>query len=120
MNNVTIQDLDNKYYFHDSTITNVLFDSNSQKLVFTIEFCNWAQEFYKAGEPELLKMELIFNGIKDYDGITGNIDYFSILDGDVINGKYHLFIEDDFHQEFYEYYLQPTDVDVRVIGAIDD
>ncbi len=59
-------------------------------------------------------------GIKDYDGITGDIDYFSILDGDVIDGKYHLFIEDDFHQEFYEYYLQPTDVEVRVIGAIDD
>lgn len=117
---MTIQELEKKYYFHDSMITNVLFDSNSQKLVFTIEFCNWAQEFYKAGEPELLKMELIFNGIKDYDGITGNIDYFSILDGDVINGKYHLFIEDDFHQEFYEYYLQPTDVDVKITGVIED
>ena len=117
---MTIQELENKYYFHDSMITNVLFDSNSQKLVFTIEFCNWAQEFYKAGEPELLRMELIFNGIKDYDGITGNIDYFSILDGNVINGKYHLFIEDDFHQEFYEYYLQPTDVDVKITGVIED
>ena len=85
-----------------------------------MEFCNWAQEGYKDGDPELLKLELVFEGIDDYCGITGDIDYFSILDGEIKDEKYHLFIEDDFHQEFYEYYLDPTNVEVKIVGIIED
>lgn len=117
---MTIQELEKQYYFHDSMITNISHDPNLQILVFTMEFCNWAQEWYKKDDPELLKIQLIFEGIKKYNGITGDIDYFSILDSDVIDNKYHLFIEDDFHQEFYEYFLEPTNVEVKIIGAVED
>ncbi len=113
---MTIQELTNKYYFHDSMITNVNYSENEQKLEISIDFCNWAQEWYKQGEPEMLKLKLTFDGIKEYAGITGDIDYFSILDADIKDSKYHLFIEDDFHQEFYEYFLDPSNVDVEIIG----
>ena len=117
---MTIQELDNKYYFHDSMITTISYSAETENLTFTIEFCNWAQEWYKEGDPELLKMELIFEGIKEYDGITGDIDYFSILDANIKNDKYYMFIEDDFHQRFYEYYLSPTNVEVKIVGTVEN
>ena len=117
---MTIQELNTQYYFHDSMITNVSYSAETQRLIFIIEFCNWAQEWYKEGEPELLKMEIVFEGITDYDGIVGDIDYFSILDADIKEGKYHLLIEDDFHQKTYEYFLSPTNVEIKIVGIVED
>lgn len=113
---MTIHELAKKYYFHDSMITSVNYSANEQKLEIFMDFCHWAQEWYKQGEPELLKLRLTFSGIKDYHGITGNIDYFSILDAGIKHDKYHLFIEDDFQHKFYEYYLEPTNIDAETIG----
>lgn len=117
---MTIQELDEKYYFHDSMITNISYLVSDFKLIITMEFCNWAQNWYIEGDPELVEFKLIFNGIETYDGIVGDVDYYSILDGEVKNEKYHLFIEDDFHHAFYEYYLEPTSVDVVIGKPITD
>jgi len=117
---MTIQELDNKYYFHDSMITNISYIESDHKLIISMEFCNWAQSWYKEGDPELVELKLIFYGIETYDGIVGDVDYFSILDGEIIDEKYHLFIEDDFHQAFYEYYLEPSSVDVSIGAPIVD
>lgn len=117
---MTIEELNNKYYFHDSMITNINYLAGEKILIILMDLCNWAQENYKEGEPELLKLEIIFEGIEEYDGITGEIDYFSIFKTDVENGKLHLLIEDDFHQESYEYYLKPTNIVDRIIGIVED
>ena len=112
---MTIQELEKKYYFHDSSITNIDYSKEQEKLDILIVFCYWAQEWYKEGDPELMDIKLSFEGIKDYDGIAGDIDYFSILDGDIKNDKYHLLIEDGFHQEYFEYFLEPTNVEVEIL-----
>ena len=73
-----------------------------------------ALPIYIEGDPELVELKLIFNGIETYDGIVGDVDYFSILDGEIKDEKYHLFIEDDFHQVFYDYYFDPDSVDIAI------
>ena len=76
---MTIQELDNKYYFHDSAITHIDYSSQTKELDIIIDFCYWAQKWYKEGDPELMELKVTFEGIEDYDGLTGDIDYFSIL-----------------------------------------
>ena len=117
---MTIQELENKYYFHDSSITNIDYSKEQEKLDILIVFCYWAQEWYKEGDPELMDIKLSFKGIKDYDGIVGNINYFSILDGDIQNDKYHLLIEDGFHQEYFEYYLEPSSAEVEILRTYNE
>ena len=75
---MTIQELEKRYYFHDSGINKIDFDSQNEKLEFDIDLCYWAQEWYKEGEPELMKIKLSFEGIKEYDGLVGDIDCFTI------------------------------------------
>ena len=112
---MTINELNDKYYFHDSCIIYIDYSKDREELIITIEFSYWAQEWYVEGEPELMELKVSFDGIKDYDGLIGEIDYFSILDAEVKGDQYRLFIEDDFHQEFYEYLLSPSDVKVEVV-----
>lgn len=115
---MTIQELCKKYYFHDSMITKISYSKDIKELEFMLEFCNWAQNDYKENDPELLKMKLTFESILDYDGITGDIDYFSVLDCDIVDDRFHMLIEDDFHQEVYEFYLNPSNVKVEIVGAV--
>ncbi len=117
---MTIQELREKYYFHDSCITRIDYFSEDKRLTITMDFCQWAQNWYKEGEPENVWLKLTFYGIDGYDGITGDIDYFSILDGEIKDDKFWLFILDDFHEEHYEYYLNPSNVEVEILGIVED
>ena len=117
---MTIQEFDKKYYLHDSMIKNIRYSPDLQKLEILLDFCYWAQEWYVEGEPELMEAILTFEGIDDYTGITGDIDYFSILDGDIEDNKYHLYFEDEFNQESYEYYFSPSNVEFVIVRPIDD
>lgn len=117
---MTIQELCSKYYFHDSCITRIDYHSDSRRLEITMDFCQWAQEWYVEQDPENIWLKLIFSGIEEYDGIIGDVDYFSILDGEVKNDKFWLSILDDFHDEYYEYYLSPSNVEVKVLGVVKD
>jgi len=117
---MTIQELNKKYYFHDSMITEIHYSQTSQELEIIMDFCNWAQKSYENSDPELLKLKIKFEGVLDYDGITGEIDYFSILIAEVKNDKFHLIIEDDFNQQYYEYYFSSSNVETEVIGIVED
>lgn len=117
---MTIQELCNKYYFHDSCITKIDYRRNNSELDITMDFCQWAQEGYSEQDPENIWLKLIFRGIEEYDGITGDIDYFSILDVEVKEDKLWISILDDFHDEYYEYYLSPSDVEVKILGVVKD
>ena len=117
---MTIQELRKQYYFHDSCITKVDFIRESKRLEITMDFCQWAQEWYAENEPENVWLKLTFHGIDEYDGITGDIDYYSILDAEVKDDKLWLYILDDFHEEEYEYYLSPSDVEVEILGIVEE
>lgn len=117
---MTIQELEQQYYFHDSGINKISFDSETEILSFDIDLCYWAQEWYKEGEPELMEIRLTFEGIKEYDGLIGDIDCFTILDGIVKDGKWRFNILDDFHDAYYEYDFEPSNVTVEQIRVFED
>lgn len=75
-----INELINKYYFHDSLVTNLNFGNNEVKI--NIELCNWKQKGYLKNEPEMKYIELIFKDVTCYkfDSIEENIDYDTILE----------------------------------------
>ena len=115
---MTIKELRDRYYFHDSCITRI--DYKDKKLEMILDFCQWAQEWYKKTDPENVWMRLIFSGIEQYEGITGEIDYFSVLDAEIKEDKLWIFMLDDFHNENYEIFLKPTDVEVEILGVVED
>ncbi len=117
---MTIQELEKRYYFHDSGINKIDYNKEKETLVFAIDLCYWAQEWYKEGEPELMEIKLTFEGIKEYDGLTGDIDCFTVLDGIVEDGKWRFNILDDFHNDYYEYTFSPTNVEVEHIRVFED
>ena len=117
---MTIHELENKYYFHDSLINKIDYYKENERLEFTIGLCYWAQEWYKEGDPELMEIRLIFEGINEYGGIIGDVDCFSILDGMVKNGKWRFNILDDFHDTYYEYVFSPSNVEVKHIRIFED
>lgn len=117
---MTIQEFARKYDFHDSCITNIDYQNDDAILIMEIDFCNWSQEGYTPDEPELIKLRLVFSGIHSYDGPTGEVDYFSIGNSEYSDGQYLIFIEDDFHKEFWEVNLSPVDVEVEILGPVEE
>ena len=85
-----------------------------------MDFCQWAQQWYKDGDAENVWLKLKFHDIDEYNGISGDIDYFSILDGEIKGDKFWLYILDDFHDKEYQYYLSPSDVEIEILGAVEE
>lgn len=117
---MTIQELTNKYYFHDSGINHIAYEKAKERLTFSIDLCYWAQKWYTEGDPELMEIRLILDGIKEYSGLVGDIDCFTILDAVVENDKFRMNIRDDIHDKYYEYLFSPYDVEVEIVRTFDD
>lgn len=49
---MTINELLDKYHFHDSTIEEITYDISNGKLEFIIDFCYWLQNGYSDGDKE--------------------------------------------------------------------
>ena len=113
---MTIKELIKKYYFHDSCITYINYLSNISRLEITIDFCQWAQSWYKDDMPENILIKLVLSGIDAYNGIIGDIDYYSILNVDTDNNnKLWFYILDDIHDKEYEYVFTPSDIEIEII-----
>ena len=117
---MTIQEFCEKYYLHDSCITRIDYINESKQLEITINFCQWAQEWFTNDKPENIWLKLIFHDVDTYKGITGDIDYFSVLDAEIKDEKLRLFILDDIHDESYEYYLSPSDIEIVNLGVVEE
>lgn len=114
-----IQDFDKKYYFHDSLVDSIIYNSEKHELVITFDFCYWAQADYKKNKPETGLLRVTFKGVKKYDGVQGTNKrkWWAVLDGDVKDDKYHLFIQDiekDIkNEEYHDIYIEAEDVEVE-------
>ncbi len=114
---MTIKEFNEKYYLHDSCITNIAYNSEEESLVIILDFCQWAQKWYKKEDPENVFLKVTFSGIPAYDGLTGEIDYFSVLDAEIRNGYFRMNLLDDIHNETYELQLNPSQIFVDVAEA---
>lgn len=112
---MTIQNLIEEYYLHDSLITKITYENNTVKI--ELEFCYWLQKDYKEGEKETGMLEIAFFNVShfDYGDVIGEIDYFSILETKHENDILYIDILDDFNDEYYTISLQANEVTVKEI-----
>ena len=55
-----------KYNFHDSIIDDIKYLIKENKLIISLELCNWMQTWYKSSEPEMLNGDLKFYNVFNY------------------------------------------------------
>ncbi|MBQ2620628.1 MAG: hypothetical protein IJF84_04755 [Thermoguttaceae bacterium] len=122
-----LSELVEKHYFHDSSLCGFEYDDNGN-VVLTISFCNWMQDYYVEGEPEILKISLRFNNVIDCDFKNyepGKVDNCEILDAlPVTNehgqqGIYFLMCDIDIDDDI-SVTIFAQDVEFVVLGVDED
>lgn len=81
---MTLHELRNRYYFHDSSIERVDFDAERKVLTLEISFCFWMQKWYDDSEPSNGLIRLTFKDVSFFeydDDIADRI--FSKLDSEI-------------------------------------
>ena len=77
-----IEDIIQKYNFHDSNVIELFHDNNTIKL--KIDLCMWKQEGYKEGDDEIKEVLLVFDSVADYiwdsDKTEIEIAYYTIIE----------------------------------------
>ncbi len=76
-----LQELVERYCFHDSYLKSVQFDSFKKTLTISIHFCNWMQSYYQASMEKLILINLIFS----------NINYFECDSPEKYDWRYTIF-----------------------------
>ena len=66
---MTLYELREKYYFHDSSIVKVDFDAENKVLKLEIAFCFWMQEWYDKSKPSNGSIRVTFKNVSyiEYD-----------------------------------------------------
>ncbi len=77
---MTLTELEDKYYFHDSSLEAIRFDQDHNSLEMDIDFCFWMQTEYIKTSPETGMIQLIFNGVQEFVGEPSSYNDLTILD----------------------------------------
>ena len=112
---MTIQTFIEKYYLHDSLITKITHNETSVNI--EVEFCYWQQENYKEGDLEVGMIEISFSDISFFDSgsLSGEIDYYSILEAEIDADILIINLLDDFNDEYYTISIKADKVAVKKI-----
>ena len=86
---MTLYELREKYYFHDSSIQKVDFDADKKVLTLEIEFCFWWQPWYNKSEPTNGLIRLTFEDVSlfEYDDDIADRIFFDELDSEILKGE---------------------------------
>ena len=86
---MTLYELREKYYFHDSSIVKVAFDADKKILTLEIEFCLWMQEWYDKSEPSNGLIRLTFDDVSrfEYDDNIADRIFSDELDSEILKGE---------------------------------
>ena len=81
-----LHDLVKIHYFHDSSLNDVQYDPKQRRIEISVVFCNWMQDYFVEGMPELIAVKLVFTNVSRYfDDELGQINEdFGFLDGNPI------------------------------------
>ena len=81
-----LHDLVEIHYFHDSSLNDVQYDPEQRRIEISVVFCNWMQDYFVEGMPELIAVKLVFTNVSRYfDDELGQInEVFGFLDGNPI------------------------------------
>lgn len=103
-----------QYYLHDSTIAEISYDPRTGELVWQMEFAFWMQDGYIEGTAENGMVNIHFHHVENYSGLTGKIDWFSVLD--MAADSDHTVscsILDDFNDQYYFWTFSVSDIELE-------
>jgi hypothetical protein len=81
---MSLQQFFEHLYLHDSVVDRLEYLPQEQKLILSIDLCNYMQEGYQESEPEHISGKLTFTGVNDF---TTDPDLTSIEWGAHQNGQ---------------------------------
>ena len=86
---MTIKDFAEKYNLHDSGIEKIIYDAENKKIILTIEFCFWMQNWYIETEPSNGKISATFENVTlfEYDENISDKIFSDELDNEILNAK---------------------------------
>ena len=112
---MTINELQNKYYFHDSLFDEVIINKQESTVSLRIDFCFWAQDGYCDEHPETGMIVLLFKRVKRYPKLEGKIDSYSILKTECLQeGLWLIALLDDETDIFYELTIEADEVSFSI------
>ena len=118
---MTISDFVDKYYLHDSGLNEIIIEPNNSIVRLVVELCNWMQDEYVEGEPEMLPIELTFIGVTETANLERDIDKDcgdEFISADVdSNGAFHAILCTTEGQDTYEIMIHAEEV--QVIECLD-
>lgn len=86
---MTLPELREKYYFHDSNIEKIEYDAVNKTLALTIDFCFWWQPWHKKSEPSNGLIRLTFESVSlfEYDNNIADRIFSDELDSEILEGE---------------------------------
>ena len=112
---MTINELQNKYYFHDSLLDEVIINKQESTVSLRIDFCFWAQDGYRDEEPETGMIVLSFKQVKRYPELEGEMDSYSILKTECPQeGSWLMVLLDDETDTCYELIIEAGEVSFSI------
>ena len=86
---MTIQEFEEKYYLHDSSIEKVSFDAEKKILTLEIEFCFRWQPWYDKSEPSNGLIRVTFEDVSlfEYDDNIAAKIFSDELDSEILKGE---------------------------------
>ena len=88
-----LNELLEKYYFHDSGYNGIVYNSATHNAIIEVDFCNWMQDYFKEGQEQNLIIRLVFSGISsiEYEGLEKADPADEILDQNILTDDEGLF-----------------------------
>ena len=103
-----LHDLVEKHYFHDCALNDIQYDSAQRRIEISMGFCNWMQDYFKEGMPDVIVIKLVFTNVSRYfDDELGQVDsmWYEVLNGDPILDQSGAPIIDDEGNEGVSFFI---------------
>ena len=110
-----IQELQERYYLHDSYFENIKINEKEKIVIMTVNFAYWMQEWYKNTQPENGILKMTFHGVTLYEQSDDSIDFdmVGILRTTVEEDTMVFALGDDINDEYFELKIRADFVDVQ-------
>lgn len=113
---MNIEELVERYYFHDSLIENISYIPDQNKVIMLIDFCYWLQPNYNPGSKETGMIELTFLEVELYKNQVTSYESDSILEVHAKNNEIVFCILNDRTQCYYEVVIKAQAVNFKKLS----
>lgn len=105
-----------KYYLHDSLISNVSFSKDNAVVSMIIDFAFWMQSWYKEGTEETGLISVTFSSVENYS-CPENVDWeqISILQAVESGGVIKFSLMNDMEDSYLEMTIKSDDIVVVIL-----